>query len=123
MYKLVDYSKFLFDKKKQDRDKQRQQKLNERSPKEMQFRQQISEHDYQHKLDQIMSWLPKHDVWVELKLDRKSRPGLPRGVDFNQLPRWSEFILNRVARDLGDKAKLGRTIVGERIIKMMVTPL
>lgn len=123
VYKIIDYSKFLFDKKKEERTKNRQQKLNERTPKEMRFRQQISEHDYKHKLDQVISWLPKHDVWVELKLDRTTRPGLPRGVDFNQLPRWGDFILNRVARDLVGKADIGRTIVGERIIKMIVKPL
>lgn len=121
--KLLDYSKFLFNKKKEEKQKQRIQRQNDRTPKEMQFRQQISEHDYAHKVEQILTWLPKHDVWIELKLDRKSRPGLPRGVDFRQLPRWKDFVLNRVVRDLEGKAQVSPPQIGERIIKMIVRPL
>lgn len=123
VYRLVDYNKFVFDQKKADKEKKRIQKQNERTPKEMQFRQQIGDNDYRHKLNQVLEWLPSHDVWVAFKLDRTTRPGIPRGMPFNQLLRWNEFILNKVVTDLTGKAQIGRTIVGERIIKINVKPL
>lgn len=123
VYRLVDYNKFLFEKQKAEKAKQRQQRLSARTSKELQFRQQISEHDYQTKLNQLIGWLPNHDVWIELKLDRKSRPGLPRGVPLRELARWNDFILNKVVRDLEGKVQVGPSSVGDRLIKIMIRPL
>ena len=123
VYKLVDYNKFLFEKNKEEKVKRKTQRAAERTPKEMQFRQNINVHDYTTKLNHIREWLPRHDVYIEIRMDRKTRATLPRGVDIRQLIFWKDFVLNRVQRDLADMAKFERPMIGERLIKIMVRPL
>ena len=102
VYKLLDYGKFQYEKQKNEREAAKKQRQNARTLKEFQFTPGISDHDYNTKLNQIRKHLPKHDIQISVRNNRKTRMSLPRNTSFASLARNDDFVLNRVISDLGE---------------------
>ncbi|MCK9416218.1 translation initiation factor IF-3 [Candidatus Dojkabacteria bacterium] len=59
--KIVDYQKYLYDKKKKDKEQKKKQKLNQSDVKEIRMTPNIDEHDFNFKLNHAKNFLSNND--------------------------------------------------------------
>jgi len=91
--KVMDYGKFTFEKKKKEHESKRKQKVTQ--VKEVKFRPNIDEHDYDFKLKNILRFLEEGDkVKATIQF---------RGREMSRLDNGRK-VLERLAKDLEGKA-------------------
>lgn len=126
VYRLCDYGKFKFAEEKHAKEMAKANRANARTVKELRINQNIGPADYERNLSRIREWLPHHDVKVEVIMKgfrgHANRLALPRGMAQSDAPKWPDFILNRVLRDLGAEVRSDRISVGLHGISTMVRP-
>jgi len=59
--RIVDYQKFIYDKKKKDREQKKKQKLNQSEVKEIRMTPNTDEHDFNFKLNHAKNFLNNND--------------------------------------------------------------
>lgn len=78
--KILDYGKFLFEKKKKEKEAKKKQKVSQ--VKEIKLTPKISQHDMQHKRNHILEFLEGGDkVKISMKFRGRERMYLDRGVE------------------------------------------
>ncbi len=126
VYRLCDYGKFKFAEEKHARELARSNRAHTRTVKGIRMNQSIGIADYTRNLSRIKEWLPEHDVRVEVIMKgyrgMGNRMALPRGLAQEDAPKWTDFILNRVLRDLGDAVRSERMSVGDKGISTILRP-
>jgi translation initiation factor IF-3 len=126
VYKLCDYGKFKFAEDKHLKELAKSNREHMRTVKALRFNQNIGIADYTRNMERIKEWLPDHDVRLEVIMKgyrgMTNRQSLPRGMPQSEAPRWPEFILNRVLRDLGPTVRNDRMSVGDKGISTVLRP-
>ena len=91
--KIMDYSKFKFEKTKKEKEAKKKQKLHQIDIKEIKFRPKIEEHDYSVKLKHIKRFLEDRDkVKIVVKYRGREMMFLDKGLE----------LFDRLAKDLED---------------------
>ncbi len=100
--KLLDYGKYLYEKKRQERDaRKHQHRMNARG---MRFSLRISEHDYQVKLNKIKEFLEDGDrVKIALRLRGRELVHVDLGIK----------VINRVITDVQGLGKVEKPTARE----------
>jgi len=104
--KVMDYGKFIFEKKKKEHDSKRRQKITQ--VKEVKFRPNIDDHDYDFKLRNIIRFLTEGDkVKATIQF---------RGREMSRMDNGRK-VLDRLIGDLEGKAHAegGHEIMGNRM--------
>ena len=109
--RVMDFGKYLYEQAKRQREAKKKQKTVE--IKEMRFRPKIEEHDYQTKMRHLREFLEKGNrvrVWMFF-----------RGREMAHQDR-GRSILDRVASDLADVAKVERSplLEGRRMVMTLL---
>ncbi len=100
--RIMDYTKFRYDQKKQQREAKKKQKATQ--TKEIRLKPKIGEHDYQVKLKALRKFLEHHDK-VRVRMTYRGRE--MAHMEFGQR------ILDRVVVDTADIGDLERAPVRE----------
>jgi translation initiation factor IF-3 len=104
--KVMDYGKFIFEKKKKEHDSKRRQKITQ--VKEVKFRPNIDDHDYDFKLRNIIRFLSEGDkVKATVQF---------RGREMSRMDNGRK-VLDRLLKDLEGKANAegNHEIMGNRM--------
>ena len=124
--KMCDFGKFKFAEEKHAKELARANRENTRTVKEIRLNQSIGPADYERNIKRIREWLPDHDVRLEVTMKghrgRTNRLSLPRGMSQEDAPKWPDFILNRVLRDLIGEVRTDRMAAGMNGISVVVRP-
>lgn len=111
--RLMDYGKHLYDKKKKFKEQKKSQKKSSQKLKEIKFNVGTEAHDYNVKLNHIISFLGKgHKVKVSLFF---------RGREIQNVKGGFEMI-NRVTEDLKEHGTIDEPTKSGRSITTMVIP-
>jgi len=100
--RIMDYTKFRYDQKKQQREAKKKQKATQ--TKEIRLKPKIGDHDYQVKLKALRKFLEHHDK-VRVRMTYRGRE--MAHMEFGQR------ILDRVVVDVADIGDLERSPVRE----------
>jgi translation initiation factor IF-3 len=108
--KVMDYGKFTFEKKKKEHESKRKQKITQ--VKEVKFRPNIDEHDYEFKVRNILRFLEEGDkVKATIQF---------RGREMSRLDNGRK-VLDRLIKDLEGKANVesGTEMMGNRMHQIL----
>ena len=109
--RILDYSKYRYEQEKQERENQRHQRSH---LKELRFRPQIDDHDYQTKLKSLLKFLKRGDK-VKVTLVFRGREMAHQ--------EFGHRLLEKLRTDLGDTAQVERAPIQEgRFVYMTVAP-
>ena len=109
--RILDYAKYRYEQEKQERENQRHQRSH---LKELRFRPQIDEHDYQTKLKSLLKFLKRGDK-VKVTLVFRGREMAHQ--------EFGHRLLDKLKTDLGDTAQVERAPIQEgRFVYMTVAP-
>lgn len=109
--RILDYSKYRYEQEKQERENQRHQRSH---LKELRFRPQIDDHDYQTKLKSLLKFLKRGDK-VKVTLVFRGREMAHQ--------EFGHRLLEKLKADLGDTAQVERAPIQEgRFVYMTVAP-
>jgi len=110
--RVMDYAKFLYAKEKQERENRQHQRQTQL--KELRFRPQIDDHDYQTKLKNLVKFLKKGNK-VKVTLVFRGREMAHQ--------EFGRRLLDRLQVDIAEVAQVERAPVQEgRFIYMTLTP-
>ncbi len=109
--RILDYAKYRYEQEKQERENQRHQRSH---LKELRFRPQIDDHDYQTKLRSLLKFLKRGDK-VKVTLVFRGREMAHQ--------EFGHRLLEKLKADLGDTAQVERAPIQEgRFVYMTVAP-
>ena len=109
--RILDYAKYRYEQEKQERENQRHQRSH---LKELRFRPQIDDHDYQTKLKSLLKFLKRGDK-VKVTLVFRGREMAHQ--------EFGHRLLEKLKADLGDTAQVERAPIQEgRFVYMTVAP-
>ncbi len=109
--RILDYAKYRYEQEKQERENQRHQRSH---LKELRFRPQIDDHDYQTKLKSLLKFLKRGDK-VKVTLVFRGREMAHQ--------EFGHRLLEKLRTDLGDTAQVERAPIQEgRFVYMTVAP-
>lgn len=112
--KIVDYSKYKFERAKKDKEVRKKQRQNQADIKELKFRPKIEEHDYNVKLKHIKRFLTAGDK-VKLVIRYRGREIVFQSSGIE--------LLNKIMADLDDIAMIEKKpeMLGKQQI-MVISP-
>lgn len=110
--RIIDYAKYRYDQERKEREVKKKQKGGQL--KEMRFRPNIDDHDYQFKLQAIKRFLANRDkVKVTLRFRGREMAHIDRG----------QRVLDRLAQELADVGVVERPPFQEgRFINVILAP-
>jgi len=113
--RVMDYSKFKFEKNKKDREARKKQRQNQVDTKEIKFRPKIEEHDYNVKMKNIKKFLASGDK-VKIVVRYRGREMMFKEMGLE--------LLNRVKNDVEELGTVDKQpeMQGRQQI-MMVSPI
>ncbi|PLX67283.1 MAG: translation initiation factor IF-3 [Denitrovibrio sp.] len=113
--RVMDYSKFKFEKNKKDREARKKQRQNQVDTKEVKFRPKIDEHDYEVKMKNVKKFLGNGDK-VKVVLRYRGREMMFQDMGLK--------LLNRIKDDIEDLGTVDKKpeMQGRQQV-MMVSPI